>query len=140
ATVRKMMTEEKSHYGLGFGLEGTERAPRFGHNGADEGFQALMLCGVDGDGAVIMVNSDNGIRLATEIMYGIGAAYGWRDYAPQQRTTVVVPSEALATYAGTYEFSPKLRIIVRAVNDHLSVTQDQTEFAFYAESETTFFP
>jgi hypothetical protein len=32
-----------------------------------------------------MVNSDNGIRLAQEIVLSIAAEYGWPDYQPRER-------------------------------------------------------
>jgi len=33
-----------------------------------------------------MMNSDNGIRLANEVLLGIAAEYGWPDRKPQERT------------------------------------------------------
>jgi CubicO group peptidase (beta-lactamase class C family) len=82
----QMLTRQMDNAGLGLFLEGTSQSPRFGHNGADEGFQALMLATLDsGRGAVVMANSDNGVRLAQEIVLGIAAEYGWPDYKPRER-------------------------------------------------------
>jgi len=79
ATVEEMLREQKKPYGLGFALEQVDGSSRFGHGGADEGFQALFSATMDGQGFVIMTNSDNGIRLANEIALSIAAAYGWPD-------------------------------------------------------------
>ncbi len=79
ATVAEMLREQKKPYGLGFGLDQVGGSSRFGHGGADEGFQALLSATMDGQGFVIMTNSDNGIRLANEIRMSIAAAYHWPD-------------------------------------------------------------
>ncbi len=81
----QMLTRQMENAGLGLFLEGTSQVPRFGHNGADEGFQALLVATLDsGKGAVVMANSDNGVRLAQEIVLGIAAEYGWPDYRPRE--------------------------------------------------------
>ena len=82
----QMLTRQTESAGLGLFLQGTSQAPRFGHNGADEGFQALLVATLDsGKGAVVMANSDNGVRLAQEIVLSIAAEYGWPDYKPKER-------------------------------------------------------
>jgi CubicO group peptidase (beta-lactamase class C family) len=82
----QMLTRQSQNAGLGLFLEGDGHAVRFGHNGADEGFQALLTATFDnGQGVVVMVNSDNGILLAQEIMLAIAAEYRWQDYNPRER-------------------------------------------------------
>jgi CubicO group peptidase (beta-lactamase class C family) len=82
----QMLTRQIDGAGLGLMLGGTDQAPRFSHGGADEGFQALMMATLDsGKGAVVMANSDNGVRLAEEIVLSIAAEYGWPDYKPRER-------------------------------------------------------
>ena len=58
--AREMLTEQKDSYGLGFGLEGSGAALRFGHGGRDEGFDArLTACAETGQGAAIMINAND---------------------------------------------------------------------------------
>ncbi len=84
--TNQMLTRQIDGAGLGLMLSGSGNAQRFGHNGADEGFQALMVSTLDsGKGAVVMANSDNGIRLAQEILLSIAAEYGWPDDKPRER-------------------------------------------------------
>ena len=84
--TNQMLTRQIDGAGLGLMLGGTDQAPRFSHGGADEGFQAFLIGTLDsGQGAVVMTNSDNGIRLAEEILLSIGAEYGWPDYKPRER-------------------------------------------------------
>jgi len=84
--TNQMLTRQIDGAGLGLMLNGSGNAQRFGHNGADEGFQALMVSTLDsGKGAVVMVNSDNGVRLAEEIVLSIAAEYGWPDYKPREK-------------------------------------------------------
>jgi CubicO group peptidase (beta-lactamase class C family) len=87
ATVEEMLREQKKPYGLGFGLEQVEGSARFGHGGADEGFQAQLLATMDGQGFAIMTNSDNGSRLAGEIALSVAAAYGWPDKPREREAT-----------------------------------------------------
>lgn len=73
-------------FGIGFGVE-TKRPGEFGHNGADEGFQALLVMNADtGQGAAIMANSDNGILVAVEVLRSVAQEYGWK-YMPEERST-----------------------------------------------------
>ena len=59
-----MLCVQKANWGLGFGLGPDPNVPRFLHGGADEGFRAQFLFDQNGDGAVVMTNSDNGSDLA----------------------------------------------------------------------------
>jgi len=52
----------------------------FGHNGADEGFQALLSMNWQtGNGVAIMANSDNGIAVADLVLRTVAKEYKW-DY------------------------------------------------------------
>lgn len=77
----QMTTEvdAKEHVGLGVFLDVEDGAPvRFGHGGADEGFQAHAKASLAGGyGLVVMTNSDNGGQLFAEIERTVAAAMGW---------------------------------------------------------------
>ena len=60
-------------------LRGGPEDDAFGHNGADEGFQAYLRAFVgSGRGVVIMANSDNGFAIFNRLADSIGRAYGWK--------------------------------------------------------------
>ena len=64
--ARRMTTPVKEQAGLGLFLDAREGTTWFGHDGADAGFQALLVASRDGDcrcGIAVMANSDNGVRL-----------------------------------------------------------------------------
>src|SRR5258707_14675623 len=77
-TVQEMLKPQSKDFGIGFGLS-KGRPGEFGHNGADEGFQALLVMNSDtGQGAALMANSDNGNLVASEMMRSIAKDYRWR--------------------------------------------------------------
>ena len=77
-TTEEMLTPVLEGAGLGFFVS-KDRPGEFGHNGADEGFQALLVMNTDtGQGAAIMANSDSGILVASEVLRGIAKEYGWK--------------------------------------------------------------
>jgi CubicO group peptidase (beta-lactamase class C family) len=77
--TREMLTPVKDEAGLGFFLE-KDRPGQFGHNGADEGFQALLTMNADsGKGAALMANSDNGIAVANWMLRAIAKENGWKN-------------------------------------------------------------
>jgi CubicO group peptidase (beta-lactamase class C family) len=77
AMTRQMLTPQAGDFGLGFAVDREHDA--FGHNGADEGFQAYLRAFVGtGRGVVIMANSDNGFAIFGRLADSIGRAYGWK--------------------------------------------------------------
>lgn len=84
ATTREMLKPQIEQIGLGFFLASHKNPEEFGHNGADEGFQALLIMFADsGKGVAIMANSDNGISVANALTQSIAKEYGW-NYTPDQ--------------------------------------------------------
>ena len=83
AMVRQMLTPGMNNHGLGPGI--SEDGLRFGHGGANEGFRCeFMAFAEGGNGVVVMTNSDNGGKLAHEIILSIAEGYGWRGFAPEE--------------------------------------------------------
>jgi CubicO group peptidase (beta-lactamase class C family) len=77
AMTRQMLTSQAEDFGLGFAVFPKDDA--FGHNGADEGFQAYLRAFVrSGRGVVIMANSDSGFAIFNRLADSIGRAYGWK--------------------------------------------------------------
>src|SRR5579863_171727 len=75
--TREMLTPVKEDAGLGFFME-KDNPGQFGHNGADEGFQALLTMNADtGNGLAIMANSDNGVQVAELVLRRVAKEYAW---------------------------------------------------------------
>ncbi len=80
--TRQMLTPQLDDAGLGFFLKMGGNPNAFGHNGADEGFQAILVMISDtGQGAAIMANSDNGVELGNYLVASIAREYSWK-YTP----------------------------------------------------------
>ena len=76
-TTQEMLTPVMDEAGLGFFLE-NDNPGQFGHNGADEGFQALLTMNADtGNGVAMMADSDNGIWTMNFVRRRVAKEYGW---------------------------------------------------------------
>jgi CubicO group peptidase (beta-lactamase class C family) len=83
--TRQMLTPVLDEAGLGFFLD-KDNPGQFGHNGADEGFQALLTMNAEsGNGVAIMANSDNGIAVADFLLRSVAKEYGWNFKFPEER-------------------------------------------------------
>ena len=97
AMTRRMLRDQLPGAGIGFGL-GFAVGPgptQFGHNGADEGFQAYLTAfAATGSGVAIMANSDNGSMIFDRIAASIAREYNWpslatRESSPAETVTVI---------------------------------------------------
>lgn len=98
--VEEMLTPVLHGAGLGFFPE-QENPGGFGHNGADEGFQALLTMNWQtGKGAALMANSDNGIAVADLLLRSIAKEYGWHykfeELPPRLRLVAMVRGAQVA--------------------------------------------
>ena len=75
--VIAMPKEPDVAYGLGIALLKIGGKPAFTHGGRNEGYQCTYFAFTNGDGAVVMTNSDNADALIHEITRSIANAYGW---------------------------------------------------------------
>ena len=108
AMTREMLKPQFAQAGLGFFLGEGKNPEEFGHDGADEGFQAILIMLADsGKGVAIMTNSDNGISAANYLVQSVAKEYAWNYTAePPSATDLVMlvanvrgPQAALARYA-----------------------------------------
>ena len=75
--TQEMLTPVMNDVGLGSSWRRTIR-DSFGHNGADEGFQALLTMNADtGNGVAMMADSDNGISVMNSVLRRVAKEYGW---------------------------------------------------------------
>jgi len=76
----------------------------FMHNGGNAGFSCqATACLDDGNGVVIMTNSNNG-SILEEIVNSVAIVYKWKDYyQPVIKNVIKVPDTILNTYVGKYD-------------------------------------
>jgi CubicO group peptidase (beta-lactamase class C family) len=116
--ARQMLTPVKDNWGLGVALY-TQGAPRFGHDGVNEGFESFMISYVGkGDGIVAMTNGGQGRRLMDEVVRAIATDYGWPDIAPPATEEKTLSLAELAKAAGRFE-GGGLNVVVEARPDGL---------------------
>jgi CubicO group peptidase (beta-lactamase class C family) len=143
--VHAMLTPGMNNHGLGPVI--TADGLRFGHGGADDGFQAEVTGFLDGrGGVVVMANSDNGGRIAQELILTLGNLYAWPGIKPVERTVADVPIAALESLIGSYalpsgEDNGKTEdLIVTREDATLVVTYKGTkEMTLLPESDVKFF-
>lgn len=101
--VHTMLTPGLGGYGLGVDVP-TSGTPRFGHDGANAGFQALLFAYTGGSrqGVAIMTNGNQGYNLASEIRRATAKAYGWPEYLPKVVSLATVDEQVLRSYVGHY--------------------------------------
>lgn len=96
-----MLTPGMNDDGLGVFL--TPDHERFGHGGANDGFQADLTAFIEGGkGVVIMTNSDNGGQLAQELELTIARQYGWNGFPQTQKNVIRLAPADLARLVGHY--------------------------------------
>jgi predicted transcriptional regulator YdeE len=75
--TQEMLTPVIDNVGLGLFME-KDNPGQFGHNGADEGFQALLTMNADtGNGVALMADSDNGISVMNYVLRRVAKEYAW---------------------------------------------------------------
>jgi CubicO group peptidase (beta-lactamase class C family) len=143
--VHTMLTPGMNDHGLGPVIS-SDRL-RFGHGGADEGFQAEVTGFLDGrGGVVVMANSDNGGRIARELIMTLANLYGWPGLKPDERTVVEVPVAALDSLLGNYAMpsgqddgKTEDLVITRENNTLVMTYKGAKEMTLLPESERKFF-
>jgi len=104
--IDKMVTPFMEQAGLGFFIDKRGNSVYFGHDGADEGFRAMMLMHREkGYGAVVMANSDSGQILA-EVMRGVARAYNWDEFLPPENEIISLDAAKLDEYTGRFQVNP----------------------------------
>lgn len=101
----------------------------FNHNGGNEGFQCTAIgCRDNGEGVVIMTNSDNGSLLYEEIVNSVATVYNWKDYyLPEIKKVVDVDTTFLDKYAGKYDLNGTT-VIFKKTDTGLSVNVPGSHF------------
>lgn len=150
ASTRQMLTTETENVALGLLVDGQGSSARFSFAGANVGYKCRMLGYMNqGQGVVVMTNSENGAELIAEIIRSLAAEYGWPDFHPREKVIVKVDPRIYDSYVGEYEIAPGFILFVTREGDKLfsrampiptppSAT-GQPKSEMFPESETTFF-
>jgi hypothetical protein len=140
-TLNQMLTSQvDEHMGIGFFHQAAGDYKRFGHGGWDEGFIAEAAFFTNGKGAVVMVNSNQGVDLVPELMRALAKEYDWPGVLPEDKPVVPVASEILERYVGTYRVRDGFTISITRGEDSLSLqATGQPPFPLLAISEKEFF-
>jgi tetratricopeptide (TPR) repeat protein len=108
----EMLAPVMDEAGLGFFLD-MRNPGQFGHDGADDGFQALLTMNAkSGKGVAIMANSDLGIAAAEFVLQSVAREYAWNyNPGPQTFSTLLLLAKrkgapAAINYYGELKKSP----------------------------------
>jgi hypothetical protein len=88
--------------GIGFFLDGKDPNQRFEHGGWNEGFVCRATFFKErGQGAVVMINSNEGAPMIEEILRAVAREYEWPGFFPEAPTGAV-PAGSLDAFTGSY--------------------------------------
>lgn len=141
--TQEMLTEQKENDGLGVFLQGKGHTKRFGHNGRDEGFDALLTAGAEtGIGVVILINANDNSRMMNRIVDFVAKTYRWPGYpSATSAKPNAIPLDAvkLAAYEGRYEFANNQMMTLVARDGRLVTLADGfPDEEFVPETATRF--
>ncbi len=118
-TARAMLTPVIDNQGIGPQLGGSTPRKYFMHGGSNVGYQCFLVAYEDGEGAVVMTNSDSGGYLMFEVLRTISHIYGWPDFNPPTRKLASVKPAVLDSLIGAYRLDENSVFLVRKQDDTL---------------------
>ncbi len=141
AMTEAMLTPGLNDWGLGLSVEGSGSSSRFAHGGSNEGFRCRLVAWVDGQGAVVMTNSDRGGTLMEEIILALAAEYGWPGVRPREREVVSLDPSRYDALLGTYQATDaSIALTVSREGDRLYVEAlGFPKIELFPESDSVFF-
>ncbi|WP_440135476.1 serine hydrolase [Chitinophaga sancti] len=114
----------------------------FGHGGANIGFRCQYFGSLnDGNGIVVMVNSDNG-NILQEVINSVAKVYGFKGlYHSTVKKTVAVTDTVLQTYVGDYQLGPNMALSVYKEGKSIyAQAPGEPALELIPETQTKFFP
>ena len=138
--TRQMLTRGLNNWGLGVSIGGSAPHRYFQHQGANDGYRCSLIAFEDGDGAVLMTNSDNGIMLVNDVIGTIAHAYAWPELQPPIHTIAKIDPKSFDMLAGSYQFGPDFVLtFTREGNRYLSQATGQGQVEIYPDNEHQYF-
>ncbi len=140
ASLAKMTTPFKQDYAFGLSVSANHGFKIIEHGGGIEGFSTQLSYYPD-DKLVIIVLGNIVGRFPSEIAAKLGdIVHGVKQVPPSERKEITVPPKILADYAGTYELTAGISMVITVEDGHLMAqVTGQQKFPLLAESETSFF-
>lgn len=114
----------------------------FGHGGANEGFRSQYYGSLkEGNGVVVMVNSDNG-GILQEVINSVSKVYGFKGlYSSTFKQPAMIPDSVLQTYLGEYELRPNVILtIYKEGNKVYAKAPTEESLELIPETQTKFVP
>lgn len=131
ATAREMLTRQTGNSGLGLAIAGgKDKALTFSHGGRNEGFDSNLVGYFEtGQGAVVMINTNDNAKTLVKIFEAIAEAYHWPDFPRSKPAKAIEDKEPAVTaqvkkifedaQQGRYEvelYTPELgKLVVQAM-------------------------
>ncbi|MDB5135334.1 MAG: serine hydrolase [Mucilaginibacter sp.] len=127
---------------LGVFIEDFDGTKYFGHGGSNEGFRSQYYGSLqDGNGVVVMVNSDNG-NIIPEIVNSVAKVYGFKGLYRSKlvKTSMLkVADSILQSYTGKYELAPDFILTITKNGTQLfGQPTGKSKFALFPETENKF--
>jgi hypothetical protein len=114
----------------------------FAHDGGNEGFVSQYTASFDGQGVVIMANSDN-YEIFEEITYSVASVYDWKDHRPARKNVVLVSDTVSDSYIGKYVVNggdlDGEEIAITKKDSNLFLNFRNMSWRVYFTSDTDFF-
>ncbi len=141
ATAQQMLEPGGlADWGMGWGLGGSGDTRYFWHSGSNAGFKSMLFAYRDGEGLVIMTNSDAGERLAVELARTIAYEYGWPDFRPFEIKAVPLEARQLDSLVGRFRIGRYALLSISRQGDKLfAETPDRPSFRIYPRSASDWF-
>jgi CubicO group peptidase (beta-lactamase class C family) len=127
---------------LGVFIENMDSTGYFQHGGSNDGFRCQYYGSLkEGNGVVVMVNSDNG-SILQEVINSVAKVYEFKGlYRSITKELVAVPDSLLQSYTGQYALSPTFIITIYNEGKQLyAQATGQSSFAIIPETQTKFYP
>lgn len=111
-----------SRVGIGFFIEDRRGSKYFGHDGVDEGFDAMFTATIDGSkGIVLMANTNGSFNLMAEVARAVAREYGWPGMLNLAPPVQSVSQDLLARLPGRYRVDANRIVSVARKNDALEI-------------------
>jgi CubicO group peptidase (beta-lactamase class C family) len=139
-SLRKMTTPFKNNYALGVTVQTTSGKTVIQHGGGIDGFNTFLAYYPDDKLMVAVLANINGTAPGAIASKLAAVVHGEAVQSPGDRKAIVLPAETLATYVGTYEFTPGVNLAIRLTGSELTAQlTGQGQRPIFPESETKFF-
>jgi len=140
SSLEKMTTVFKGDYGFGLYVHESSGVRDFDHTGGINGFRSKLVYFPE-DAVTVVALSNLVGQGADAIVDKLGAvAHGKKVVLQSERVEIVVPSETLKEYAGTYQLRPGFDLTFTVVVNRLvGAGTGQPPDPLYAETQSLFF-